>query len=355
MDKLIEDIVKIIKGYRKDDIGFFYKQKIDEDHVKRWIEQFNEEDREFILTEFLHLLPQSYLSKKNTLKILGNEFETLRKDFEYEKVEDFLDETKFLDCQEYGRSQKIFLKFVEEILQEKYNYKIEDCGTKEIKNWIYFDDVLASGGTFREDILKEITDFGIDNFKESNIKIIASFIILHTWGKNNVSFTIDNKIGYNLGNRLKYYRVAEIENNPRINYFNSNPEFNHLFPLKSDLGDEILDFIENSFEREYKMRNEEFAFRNPEYPKKEDFFSNSENRARYENIMLRKGFEIMQQIEYLTAHSLRPLGMTSPSNKTLGTGSHFFTWRNISNTCPLVFWWGSNWYPLFPPKNRGNH
>ncbi len=356
MEKLINDIVKITKGYRKKDIGYLYNQRIDEDHVKRWVDQFKEEDRVFILTELLHLLPQSYLSKKNTLRILSSEFETLKKDFKYNSVEDFLDETKFLDCQENGRSQKIFLGFIEKILQEKYNYTLKDCGKKEIKNWIYFDDVIASGGTFRDDILEEITKYGIEDFAKSNIRIIASFVILHTWATSNVRFFIDTKIKTKLKNRLKFYRVAEIENNPRINYYNSNPKFNHVYPLKSHLGEEILKFIEDSFERDYDLRNEEFAFRYPDYPKNEEFFSSTENRIRYEYILLEKGFEIMKSIDNLTAQSLRPLGMTLPSNKTLGTGSHFFTWRNISNTCPLVYWWGANdWYPLFPPKNRGNH
>ena len=52
----------------------------------------------------------------------------------------------------------------------------------------------------------------------------------------------------------------------------------------------------------------------------------------------------------------RPLGDTVKSHKTLGTGTLFFTWRNISNTCPIVFWWdvfGHNWTPLFSLKNRG--
>lgn len=357
MEKLIKDIVKIIKGYRKDDIGLFYNTKIDEAHVKRWVEQFNEEDREFLLSELLHLLPQSYLSKKNTLRILGAEFKTLRKDFKYDSVEDFLDETRFLDCQKKEKSQKVFLDFIEEILEKKYNYTLNDCGKKKVKNWIYFDDVLATGGTFRDDILEEIENFGIEDFKKSNIKVIASFVILHTWAENNVSFVIDKKIGFKLEERLKFYRLAEIENNPRIHdYYNPSPEFNLIYPVKSDLGEEILKSIEDSFEREYDLRNEEFAFRNSDYPKKEDFFSNSENRIRYENILMEKGFEIMKSIDNLTAQGLRPLGMTLPSNKTLGTGSHFFTWRNISNTCPLVFWWGANdWYPLFPPKNRGNH
>lgn len=356
MEELIEKIIEIIKDYRKDDISIFYNNKMDRAHITRWIEQFEENDREFILSELLHLLPNSYLTKEHTLKILGNEFETLKEHFGYKSVVDFLNETKFLDCQENDKSQKIFLEFVDNILQEKYNFSLKECGTKKIKNWIYFDDVLASGGTFRNDILEEIEKFGIDDFKDSGIRIIGSFVILHSWALKNVSFTIENKLGYKLNERLKFYRVAKVENNPHINYYNSSPDFNHLFPIKSALGEEILEFVENSFERDYEMRNAEFAFRNPDYPKKENFFSTPECRIRYEEILLKKGFEIIESIDNLTVKSIRPLGMTPPSYKTLGTGSHFFTWRNISNTCPLVFWWGANdWYPLFPVKNRGTH
>ena len=354
MDDLIEKIIEIVKDYRKEDMNIFYRQKMDKTHIIKWIEQFDENDREFILSELLHLLPNSYLTKDDTLKILGNEFETLKNDFGYESVKDFLNETKFLDCQANGKSQKVFLSFIDKILQEKYNYTLAQCGTEEIKNWIYFDDVLASGGTFRADILKEIAEYGEDKFEGSGIRIIASFVILHSWATSNVPFAIDTKLKYKLGENLKFYRVARVENNPRINYFNSSPTFNNIFPIKNDLGEEILEFIESSFERDYEMRNAEFAFRNPAYPEKEEFFSNPENRIRYENILLKKGFEIIKSIDNLTVKSIRPLGMTPPSYKTLGTGSHFFTWRNISNTCPLVFWWGANnWYPLFPVKNRG--
>lgn len=354
MDEIIEKIIAIIKDYRKDDISIFYRKKMDKAHIMKWIEQFDEGDRDFMLSELLHLLPNSYLTKENTLRILGDEFETLRKDFGYDSVSDFLDETKFLDCQENGKSQKVFLQIIDTILQEKYNYNLKKCGTKEVKNWIYFDDVLASGGTFRANILEEIENYGNKKFIDSGIKIIASFVILHSWATNNVSFSIDNAIKHKLGQRLKFYRVAKVENNPRINYYNSNPDFNHIYPIKNDLGESVLEFVENSFDRDYELRNAQFAFRNPEYPKEEKFFSSPENRIRYENILLKKGFEIIESIDNLTAKSLRPLGMTPPSYKTLGTGSHFFTWRNISNTCPLVFWWGANdWYPLFPVKNRG--
>ncbi|MEO8532533.1 MAG: hypothetical protein ABI441_02230 [Flavobacterium sp.] len=355
MDELIEQIAKILKDYRREDIGFLYNTEINKDHVTKWINQFNEDDREFILKEFLHLLPNSYLTKERTLAIISSEFEVLRKDFGYETVQDFLDETIFLDCQQPGKSQKILLGFIEEELKIKFGYSLSDCGKKNIKNWIYFDDVLASGGNFKKDILHEIENFGEEDFNKSGIRIIASFIILHTWGTTNVRFSLDTKLGFKLGNKLKFYRVAEIENNPRINYFNLNPEFNHIFPEHTELGDEMLNYIETLFERKYDMSKQEFAFRNTEYPKEEVFFSSPEIRKRYEKILSEKGYEIMTRIENPSAQSLRPLGMTPPSYKTLGTGTHFFTWRNISNTCPLVFWWGANdWYPLFPAKRGPN-
>jgi hypothetical protein len=356
MNKLIEEILEIIKDYRKGEIEIQF-HPINEKHIKRWIDQFDEEDKEFILSELLNLLPNSYLTKENTLRIFGNEVEMLSKDFGYASVNDFLDESKFLDCQEEGKSQKILLEFISEILMEKYEYAIQDCGSKKVRNWIYIDDVLASGGTFRNDILKEIKDFNIDKFKDSEIRIIGSFFILHSWGVNNVKFIIDQQLKIKLGDRLKFYRVAEIDNNPYIHsFFNPSPEFNFVYPKESTEGKKFLNFIENAFERDYKMNNEKFAFRNPNYPKKEKFFSNSNNRDRFEQIFLKKGIEIINSIENLSAQSLRPLGMTPPSYKTLGTGTHFFSWRNISNTCPIVYWWGANdWYPLFPVTKRGTH
>ena len=156
MEELIKKIVEILRDYRREDINWLYKTEINEEHVTKWINQFDEDDREFILTEFLHLLPMSYLTKQRTLEIISSEFEVLRNDFGYDTVQDFLDQTKFLDCQQPGKSQKVLLGFIEEELKGKFGYSLEDCGKKEVKNWIYFDDVLASAGNFKKDILLEI-------------------------------------------------------------------------------------------------------------------------------------------------------------------------------------------------------
>lgn len=356
MEEKINTIVEIIGDYRVEDISFFYKTKIDSKHINKWLNQFDELDREFLVDELLHLLPYSYLTKENTLQITSTEFDIISKGCGYDDINVFLDETKFLDCQQAGKSQKVFLSLIDSVLQEKYNRSISSCGTSNIKNWFYTDDVLASGGTFREEILSEIENYGTDEFIKSGINIIGSFVILHDWATRNVRFAIDQKLKTKLGDRIRFYRVAEIENYPIINYYNSSPKFNHVYPIQTEEGNQVLSFIQENLSNGYDFRNEQYAFRNVSYPKEEKFFSSPENRIRYENILLKKGFEIMQSIENITAKSLRPLGMTNPSNKTLGTGTHFFTWRNISNTCPIVFWWGSNdWIPLFPVKLRGNN
>jgi len=62
MDELIGEIHNIIKDYRREDLGFLYRQEITHNHIKSWINQFDEEDREFFLSELLHILPKSYLS-----------------------------------------------------------------------------------------------------------------------------------------------------------------------------------------------------------------------------------------------------------------------------------------------------
>jgi hypothetical protein len=103
-------------------------------------------------------------------------------------------------------------------------------------------------------------------------------------------------------------------------------------------------------------RDEKYAFRPANRPGQETFFSTPANRKRFENILLHKGIELLGEAKNLEDNH-RPLGMTNPSRKTLGTGTMFFTWRNISNTSPVVFWWeitGSDWYPLFKLLHRGN-
>lgn len=343
MNKLINQIFEIIKDYRVNSDSI-----ITHERILKWVNQFDENDQEFILKELLHILPNSYISKANTIETVGQSFEYLRNKYDEISIEEFLLHAKFLSCQQPHKSQTKILEFIEEQLIEKHQLDLNSVGSKGQKYWIYFDDVLASGGTFRREIKNEIETYGTDKFKKENIKIVAIFFFLHSWGYSNSKFIFLQDFGKDVVNQIDFLQVHEIQNNPRINRFNSNPNFNHVFPKKqNNQWEEYLETLDVE-------RNREFAFRPNNLPLNENFFSSPENRDRYEKIILEKGMEIINRVENIGS-SVRPLGLTSPSFKTFGTGGHAFTWRNISNTCPLVFWWESNgWYPLFSVENRGN-
>lgn len=356
MDSLIQDILEIVDDYGVDNI---FDQNIDFESVYNWAIQFKEEDREFLLTELKFLLPKCYLSKETVIDKLTSVFEKLRTDFNYDTVDGFLDDVYFLDCQDEEKSQDILLELVDDILEEEYDRSIDDCGTGRIRYWIYLDDILASGGTYRHDLIDAIENYGEDEFLASDIKVIGIFFIVHTWGLENSKYALSRTFGNEIKEKLRFYKSKRVGNYPHINYYHPNPKFNHIYPIESDRGLEFLEFIETAFEHNYPLKHEKLAFRKSSYPLKESFFSCEENRNRYEEILLEKGIEIINSIDQLSAKSIRPLGMTPPHFKTLGTGTHYFTWRNISNTCPLVFWWGTiggnGWNPLFPVHNRGRH
>ena len=74
------------------------------------------------------------------------------------------------------------------------------------------------------------------------------------------------------------------------------------------------------------------------------------------NGLIEKGIDIINMIQGDVKPNIRPLGLINPNYKIFGLGTHFFTWRNIPNNSPLVYWWevsGHNWKPLFSVANRG--
>ena len=135
----------------------------------------------------------------------------------------------------------------------------------------------------------------------------------------------------------------------------SSQKLNCAYPIDKQ-SNEVLEYIRTKL-NDVNNDNSPPIFRPEELPLEETFFSSKENRNKFEKIILDKGLELLQKVKKENPDPRkRPLGHTVQSHKTLGTGTLFFTWRNISNTCPIVFWWdvsGHNWIPLFSLKNRG--
>lgn len=352
MEQIAENIVAITKDYHSDyNEGFVMSSK----HVLDWVNQFDEQDQEFVLNELLHILNQGvYISKEKAKEILWEFINKATTFFGYQNVETFLRETHFINSQAEHKSQSILLKLLNDIIVEKIGLTTEICGSLGVRNYIYLDDILASGGTFKFAIKKFIEDNSLlEPLINKELRILSFFFCTHSWGLDNTRYSLKKLFGdenyfldvakFPVGS---YYKI---ENNLK----GFNPKLNLVYPEKSkNEYDAYLVSLENASVQSDK------AYRKATQPSQEAFFSSKENRNRLEQIFLDKGIEIISKIQdETTKHKHRPLGKTYPSYKTFGTGTLFFTWRNISNTCPIVLWWNNsahNWKGLFPLYNRGN-
>jgi hypothetical protein len=320
-------------------------------NVLRWAKQFDEPDRLFLLSELEHIIPKSYLSKEDAIAGIDSMFTYFKDQLNLNTIDELLDQSHFLSCQDSKKSQSQLLKFVDNILTKKFGRSLNSCGINPIKYWFYIDDVLATGKTFEDNITEVVENYGIQNFKDNSIQILSIFFFLHNWASSNLEYIFKKKWGDDFITRLKFYHFFEIQNNPNRNYFIGAQSHNHAFPRRSNQPPIVEEYLESL---SHATTNEKHAFRSDNEPISEVFFSSPDARNRYEQIILLKGIELINKIQGEVKPNVRPLGFIRPSYKTFGLGSHTFTWRNISNTCPLVFWWEANgWYPLFHVKNRG--
>lgn len=333
------------------EIAYDYHRPLTDENINLWISQFDEEDREFLLSEVVHILDQTYLPEDEAKEILKIFLEGSAEKNNFDNVEDFLDNITFLKCQEVYKSQSILLDYLKDIVLNKYG-KTLSINDLSKSYWIYVDDNLSSGGTYYNNIKTKIEEYTKESFFEDNKKIFSWFFYLHDWGYRNVTYRL--KQNYNITTQLKFSYIQKITNYTKhINYYN-NPKLNCAY-IKNYNNQRVINYLDSlpgklGYDQMY---NRDVAFRPDNKPDTESFFSSIDARERYEKIILEKGLDIIDRIEH-QGSSTRPLGFTLPSHQTLGLGSHVFTWRNTSNTCPIVYWWESNgWHPLFPVQNRG--
>lgn len=345
INEIAQDIAGILKDYENNEMTVA--------HILKWVNQFEEEDREFILSELAVIFKKTYFSKERCLEILKGYIVFLSNHFKYNSVKDFLLNTIFLDLQSEQKSQKELLILLDQILIDEYGLSLNDCG-KQHTHYVYLDDILATGNKIFYDLsnwlkqlnLVDISKTNYEYIKERGTKLDICLLCLHTWGYSNVEYRLMQEFDEKIKKCLTFFRYYAVENNIKAH----NAKLNLMLPVENQ-NNEIKAYL-NTLEG--AMKYEDRAFRKTIQPSKEELFSSSENRIRLENIFLTKGIEILQQVDNLNVKQLRPLGYTVKSHKTFGLGTLFFTFRNIPNNCPIVFWWGSNWYPLFKLKNRGN-
>lgn len=345
-----ENIVAIIEDYQND-----WDIYITPDSVLDWVNQFDNGDRLFILQEMEHIFQQTYFSKVKCVGLLKKYLPFLTKHHKYTDVHSFLKETIFLNLQREYKSQSELLMIVDEFLKSDYDFSLSQCGETKIKNFVYIDDVLATGNKAFFDLsnwLKEknqvkLSQTNSEYIIENKILLSCCFLCIHDWGHSNFLFRLEKEFGLLLKKQTGSFYHYKIQNNLKAH----NPSLNLIYPCEEMCDETIRNYLSTLD----ATANEDRAFRKNIIPRDENFFSSNANRIRLERIFLLKGIEILNSVHNLQVQNIRPLGYTVKSHKTLGLGTLFFTWRNIPNNCPLVFWWNNNgWMPLFNLRGRGH-
>lgn len=340
MNQEVKTLHKVIKNYRKDDdLG------ISEQRITNWVNQFLEGDRVFILTELKHIFSKMYFSKKKAKIFLKVIVKRSKKMFNYSTHKEFLDNSNFLDLQPKGKSQKKLLELLVEVLKDDFDYDSNGLGSTSQKHNIYIDDVLCTGNTFFNNLKDWVTEEGKDRLsklrsKEIDLTVFYIFIAKKYYQKKKGQF---------------YYQVSE----DFSDLFTVLPiyffEKDILKPVEeslTDLENEYKEKVENNANvhaenKGFKSYSPDF-FRNEVNP--EEFYSSTENRKRLESIFLKKGIEILNNSN-VSKTNVRPLGYSLPAYKDFGFGALIFTWRNVANNTPLVFWYvGGGFTPLFVNK-----
>ena len=341
MENLARQIFEVVKDYRNED-GI----QITVDSVLAWAAQFGDEQR-FMLEELCHLLPQVYFNKEKVKACLRANLNELYIHYHYTNLDTFLCDVEFLHTQGSDKSQTVMLGILDDIVFEKTGRHISDYQGQPKSLFVYLDDVLASGGTICRDVIGWLkTDNHIAAVSEGKIRLVVMVICLHSWGWHFLQYQLKMTFPQYKTDKILWGWSYEIQNHLKLN----DQTLNIAIPV-NDQPQNVKNYLSNLSADKY----EEYAFREPNQPKRESFFTSPENRIRYENLLLQKGLEIISRIKGPVADNIRPLGFIKPRYKTFGLGTHFITWRNIPNNSPLVFWWDvpeHGWKPLFPPKRK---
>ncbi|WP_284942362.1 hypothetical protein [Enterobacter sp. MEB024] len=323
-ENAIDKIVEKLSDYR-----YPPAKGMSSEHVSKWIKQFSVDDRRFILDETLYLLRAGYLSEdlyKALLKAMARN----------EKNTKFFRYAGFLDIQKKGNSQKELLHSLYEMVNVKFSIVTNSSTEDEVNNFkrfVYIDDTSFSG----EKVIKSITDF-VMSFDLRNIKINVYLFSSHTLSDYNIKRRLDEV--FNGRNILIYVQNGGLR---KVENRKSQSAKSGVFWPKIESVDvpEVFDELDV-----YKGIYRKGYFTT-------DSFRNQASRDRFESILTKVGFDILQNRK-TPSEVLKPLGFSTFDG--LGFGGTTFTYRNCPNNVPLAFWWGAYeptghaaldcWYPL---------
>ncbi|MBA4685540.1 MAG: hypothetical protein H2184_00150 [Candidatus Galacturonibacter soehngenii] len=340
LENLEIEIANEIRNYRKEELSF----TIDDEHVDKWVKQFDKDSRVPILNEMKHLINQLYI-KKSDIKQYIDEILSETKIFT-NNPQNELKKIQFLDIQSKGSSQTNLLKLLNDKVFKSYSTKININNSTQISKYIYIDDGLFSGSTLRHDIEKWVET------ANENTELHIIFLCVYSNGywyseKKIKELCAPHNINVN------FWWCAKLDNFTKNNYGILN--YDCFWPQQ--VSDENCDDYMLSLQTEASSKGYATfkGYRN--FSCTSSIFSSDISRSILESEFMKAGSYIMTLPNEKNT-SMRPMGYDYLTS--VGFGAFFVSYLNISNNCPLALWWGdstkpnshpfSKWYPLFPRK-----
>lgn len=312
MRELAQSLVEVIADYRNDD-----GVHIDVEHVVGWVNQFADADRQFILGETTHVFRTTYLSGPK----LSGLVDTLVAQHRGE-----IERRRWIESHLAGNSQAWMLG----------QLRARGLDSNQTSTDLLFvDDIIFSGGRAFQDI-KAWTDANPDGLApQGDVLVLCLFRHTGSWN------ALENE---KYGLRLHLHPLGY---HPRLR------QLSLLEDRKSGIDQTIVvlrctDIPDVLADPAY---TDHFQARTAGRPTS-SVFSSDAARIRYELAMFAAGVEVRHRCPNLP-QQMRPLGATHLH--TPGFGALFVTARNCPNNCPLAWWVGEPWHPLFPRRPNVRH
>jgi hypothetical protein len=321
--QLLNSIANTIADYRADAI-----ETPTGGHVEAWIEQFDANIQNEMLAELDYVLERTYISKSEVEKFLSSLAKN--KKITGGDHSSFWKRVNFLNIQKGGNSQHEMIKMFDKVLKKEFGLGIA-AREDSPEEFIYLDDGIFTGNRILNDIRKWM--------KASPQKAAVHVVViaLHRGGHYYARTKIQEE-AMDAGKQLNldWWRCVEIEDR--------RSEINTSDVLRpTSLPD---DHLTNEYVGSLKYKP---ILRRPGNVGENEFFSSEMGRNLLEQELLKAGIRIRSECPLLNTYQ-RPLG--NMVLETLGFGSLMVTYRNCPNNCPLAFWAGDPWYPLFPRKTN---
>ena len=348
-DEKLAELASLIQNYREGELDF----ELDTEHVRKWLSQFTPDSQDVILFETVHIFKEWFISNAYIDEVIDKIIPYLQKRYGFDSLQSVFDSVAFLGTQKDGKSQQEMLSRFIDRAYLQYGYQVRTQVSDEISCYVYFDDGLFTGSRAR----KDIADCIVALPKQSNLEVfyVVACESGFQYAKKHVGILADQ---YEITVRFHRYKIIWNDKQVKWNADNSTwtwlSRYNCLWPSPSTKNcDDVIKYTEKLQNMGGKV--EKYLFHREQWANDSGPFTTIKNRNTVEKEFLSCGIRILSKIA--DNKGMYPLGYNLWPSFGLGTFCAFE--MNITNTAPLVLWWGTNraegnclddWYPLLPRR-----